>query len=66
MNGVKKPKKSIIEYNIDVYSKNKFKGKQAIEIVQKILGYMDDDVEDYIMTETFGGNSYNNNRGTKL
>ena len=63
LNGVKKPKKSIIEYNIDVYSKNKFKGKQAIEIVQKILGYMDDDVEDYIMTETFGGNSYNNNRG---
>jgi len=61
--GVKKQEKCIIEDNLENYPKTKFKGKQAIDIVRKILGYIDDDVEQYFMQETYDEKYGNNNRG---
>ena len=64
--GVRGNEKCIIEDNLDYYSKDKFKGIQAIEIVRNILGYTDDDdVEQYFMQETFGEKYGNNNRGVE-
>ena len=65
LNGVKPHKKCIIEDNLDNYPKTKFKGKQAIEIVQRILGYTDENVENYFLHETFDERFGNNNRGVE-
>ena len=59
LNGVKLQKKCVIEDNLDLYKKNKFKGMQAIEIVKKILGYTNEDIENYFLKETF--DEYGNN-----
>ena len=64
LEGAKEQEKIIIEGNLDTNSKNKYKGKQAIEIVRKILGYIDDDdVEEYFKKETYDEKYGNNNRG---
>ena len=44
LEGVKPEKKCIIEDNLEIYKSNKFKGKQAIEIVKEVLGIIDDDL----------------------
>ena len=67
LEGVKGQEKIMIEGNLDNNSKNKYKGKQAIEIVRKILGYIDDDddVEQYFIKETYDEKYGNNNRGVE-
>ena len=67
LNGVNKDKKCVYEDNLDFYKNAKFKGKQAIDIVRKILGYIDDDdIENNFRNDYFDDRTdigYNNNRG---
>ena len=63
LKGVILQKKCVIENNIDIYKKNKFKGMQAIQIVQKILGYTCEDLENYFINETYDDKYGNNNKG---
>ena len=60
LKGIIKQKINIIEYNPNNNDKNKFKGKQAIELVKRVLGFSDN-VEEYIKNEIFD-EDYNNNR----
>jgi hypothetical protein len=62
LDGVKPHQKCIIEDNLDNYPKTRFKGKQAIELVQRILGYTNENVENYFIQETFDDRFGNNNR----
>ena len=67
LKGVIKDKKCVLLDNLDFYKNAKFKGKQAIDIVKRILGYIDDEEiesnfrDDYFDDRTDIG--YNNNRG---
>jgi len=67
LKGVNKDKKCVYEDNLDFYKNAKFKGKQAIDIVRKILGYIDDnDIENNFRNDYFDDRTdigYNNNRG---
>ena len=56
LKGVKQEKNLIFENNYDYYKKNKFKGREAIEIISSILGYKDESIERYIMKEAFDNN----------
>ena len=62
LDGVIPHKKCIIEDNLDNYNKNKFKGKQAIDIVKEILDTVNENVEGYFIQETFDDRFGNNNR----
>lgn len=62
LDGVIPHQKCIIEDNLDNYPKTRFKGKQAIELVQRILGYTNENVESYFIQETFDDRFGNNNR----
>ena len=66
LKGVKKRKKVLIEDNLDNYLKNKYKGLQAIEIVNEVLECENDNVEGNFMKETFDQLHYNNNRDVEL
>ena len=62
LNGVIPHKKCIIEDNLDTFNKTKFKGRQAIEMVQRILGYSNENVEAEFIKDTFDDKFGNNNR----
>ena len=59
LKGVKKDPKCILEDNLDTYNKRKFNGKNAIEIVEEVLGTQYDDIEGKVIRETF--DRYGNN-----
>ena len=62
LKGVIPHKKCIIEDNLDNYSKNKFKGKDAIDMVKEVLGTRYDNLEGDFIAETFDEHFANNNR----